>query len=80
MADGRRREEWVHTSHILAAICNIMRDTRKHGAVSAAKLNPFATAEERGDRPAKKVGVGFLKALFVDNDQAAVMAALEGAS
>lgn len=49
MADGRQRNEWEHTSWVLAMLVNTAanRDLRKQKAVRPDEFNPFATKSHR---------------------------------
>ncbi len=40
MAEGRRHEQWHHTSHILAMLYNAFRD-RGQRALGPAEFHPF---------------------------------------
>jgi len=64
MADARRRDEWQHTSAVLAMLANVHRNPKK-------RPRPFTPAEfhpliEPQKAPAAKAGIRTLKTIFVD--------------
>jgi hypothetical protein len=64
MVDGRRRETWNHTAHLLAMLANCHRDEKR-------RKNPFLPGEFNPTikRPKVKLPtmpVSVLKPLFVD--------------
>jgi len=64
MADARRRDEWQHTSAVLAMLANIHRNPKKKPQpFTPAEFNPLAG--ERKSAP-PKTGVRTLKTIFVD--------------
>lgn len=65
MAEGRLREEWRQTSHVLALLANCHRDPKRTSAFAAADFDPFA-ALDRAKTPRPQVGVEVLKAIFID--------------
>lgn len=73
MADGRCRQEWDHTASLLAAIASIFA---KNGSTpKPSDFHPYLRRERKSE-PIKKVGVKFLKALFIDRDKKAIAEAL----
>lgn len=46
MAEGRQREAWNHTSHVLTMLYNIHRDPRRTKAASAADFHPLSRRQE----------------------------------
>jgi hypothetical protein len=66
MAEARGRDNWAHTSALLALIANVNRDPRKTPAASPADFNPFE-AKNRGNvlRLPKSEAFSMLKAMFV---------------
>ncbi len=67
MAETRGRAEWGRTSALLALIANANRDPRRTKAFSPDDFNPYARADREG---VLKAGIGALKAVFVDKQQA----------
>lgn len=64
MAEGRQRENWTHTSHVLALIANVNRDPKKTPAFEPADWNPMLQRQEESDPP--EADITILKTLFVD--------------
>lgn len=64
MGEARCRENWTHTSEIVAMMINVNRDPRKSPPVLAAELNPYRI--QRPTRMGRKAGFEMLKAVFVD--------------
>ncbi|GHT12321.1 hypothetical protein FACS1894170_06990 [Planctomycetales bacterium] len=46
MAEGKQSADWNRTSHLLALLININRDTKKSRVVKPAELNPFAVKKK----------------------------------
>jgi hypothetical protein len=46
MIDGKRREQWSHTSHLIAALVN-SNPFRKGEPVSPDTFNPYAQEKEQ---------------------------------
>jgi len=63
MVEGRQREAWNHTSHILATLLNVNRGSRHAKTFSPAELNPYLQSEARANRPRIK-DVGLLARMF----------------
>ncbi len=42
MAEGQGREQWAHTSTVLAMIANVNRDPKKGRALKPDDFNPYA--------------------------------------
>lgn len=64
MAEGRRREQWVHTSHLLAELMNGARVRKDKKAWLAVQLNPFATKEKKQEKAVKLTPTEFVKGLL----------------
>lgn len=73
MAEGRGREAWDHTAALLAAIASIF--AKKGRSPKVADFHPYKQRDAK-EKPLKKVGVKFLKALFIDRDKKAIAEAL----
>jgi hypothetical protein len=64
-ADARRRDEWQHTSALLAMFANVHRNPKKKPQpFTPAEFNPLA--DERKKPVKAKTGVRTLKTIFVD--------------
>jgi len=49
MAEARGRDNWAHTSAILALIANVNRDPKKTRPFKPADFDPYATKDRRED-------------------------------
>ena len=67
MAEGRQREAWDHTSHLLAMLFNANRDPKKTSPAGAANFHPLVKREKPA-RPEKKAKIGILKSVFVRDE------------
>ena len=63
MAEAKSRDNWNHTSAILALIINVNRDSKKRRAVSPKELNPH---EQKKKTVLRGKGLRILKDVFVD--------------
>lgn len=63
MAEERQRDQWSHTSLVLAVLANIHRDPKRAGRYTADDFNPFTARKP----VTMKAGVGILKQVFVDS-------------
>ena len=67
MADARRRDEWQHTSAVLAMLANVHRNPKKKPQpFTPADFNPLA---ERKPVTIAKTDIRILKRVFVDHLQ-----------
>ena len=66
MAESRSKDNWNHTSAVLALIINVNRDPKKHGAVSPKELNPH---EKKVKTILKGKELRILKDVFIDRKQ-----------
>ena len=66
MAESRSKDNWNHTSAVLALIINVNRDPKKHGAVSPKELNPH---EKKVKTVLKGKELRILKDVFIDRKQ-----------
>ena len=64
MAQARSRSDWSRVSSLMALIANVNRDPKKTRAFRPADFDPH---QER-QRPAAKVNIDVLKAVFVDRE------------
>ena len=65
MAEGRDKQCWNHTSHVLALIANVNRDPKKSRAFKPADFNPYAKQKSCGGVPITKENIGILKSVFI---------------
>jgi len=64
MAEARSRDEWAHTSAILALIANVNRDPKKGRPLKPADFDPYA-AKDRREEAIEVTDMGVLKDAFV---------------
>ncbi|MCK4982810.1 MAG: hypothetical protein KAS17_07790 [Victivallaceae bacterium] len=62
MADARGKDNWNHTSSVLAMLFNINRDPKKQRAVSPEIFNPYETRKVKNDT---RMAFDFMKSLWV---------------
>jgi hypothetical protein len=63
MAEAKSRQQWSHTSAILAMVANVHRDAKKTRALRPADFHPH----RRHEQPTiTKVGINVLKQVFVE--------------
>jgi hypothetical protein len=63
MAEAKSRDNWNHTSAVLALIINVNRDPKKQRAVKPKELNPH---EQKPRTILRGKGLRVLKDVFVD--------------
>ena len=64
MVDACRRDEWQHTSAVLAMLANAHRNPKKKPQpFTPAEFNPLVNERKK---PKAKTGVRTLKTIFVD--------------
>jgi len=63
MAEAKGKDNWNHTSAILALIMNVNRDPKKHSAVSPRELNPY---EKKVKTVLRGKDLRILKDVFID--------------
>ncbi len=63
MAEGKRKNEWAHTSHILAMMFNT-NVSKESDMMQPREFDPFAEPI-----PVAVVGVEFLKDLYIKKDK-----------
>jgi len=66
MAEAKSRDNWNHTSAVLALIMNVNRDPKKHSAVTPRELNPH---EKKVKTVLRGKGLRILKDVFVDRNK-----------
>ncbi|MCC7408661.1 MAG: hypothetical protein IT442_11365 [Phycisphaeraceae bacterium] len=64
MAEGRSRQEWSHTSTILAMLANTHRDPRKSRPFKPRDFDPYARIDQRDEAIAID-DLGVLKQAFM---------------
>ena len=68
MAEAKSRDNWTHTSAVLAMTANCHRDPKKTKAFKPADFDPYALAEKK--RPVGRIkDLGILKTVFVDRER-----------
>ncbi|HNQ22491.1 MAG TPA: hypothetical protein PKK06_05295 [Phycisphaerae bacterium] len=63
MAEARGRDNWAHTSAILALVANVNRDPKKTRAYRPADFDPY-TARDRRDEALEITDLAVLKDAF----------------
>jgi len=63
MAEAKSKDNWNHTSAILALIINVNRNPKKQGAVTPKEINPH---EQKPKTILKGKGLRILKDVFVN--------------
>lgn len=66
MAEARGRDQWAHTSTVLALVANVNRDAKKSRAFKPGDFNPYETRRARGGVPLVAENLAILKRVFVD--------------
>lgn len=64
MAEAKGRDNWNHTSAVLAMIANVNRDPKKTPAFQPADFDPYRP--RKATRVSRKAGFAMLKAVFVN--------------
>jgi hypothetical protein len=64
MADSRGRDNWNHTSSLLAMLFNINRDPKKQRAISPEIFNPYATHKAKKDT---RMAFDFMRELWTES-------------
>ncbi|HPD17392.1 MAG TPA: hypothetical protein PLE19_20840 [Planctomycetota bacterium] len=63
MAEARGRDNWAHTSAILALVANVNRDPKKTRAYKPSDFDPY-TAKDRRDEAIEVTDMAVLKDVF----------------
>ncbi len=66
MAEARAKENWTHTSSVLAMIANVNRDPKKSRAFRPDDFNPYA-AKRTSAIAIKAENIGIVKKAFLGN-------------
>ena len=64
MAEAKAKDNWAHTSAMLAMTANVNRDPKKDRAFKPADFDPYAGRAKSGVRITKS-NIGILKQVFV---------------
>lgn len=65
MAEAKARNDWAHTSCVLAMLANTHRDPKKGRARKPSDFNPFEKGSKTGNGvPLNDGGLDMLKAMF----------------
>ena len=67
MAEARSRENWAHTSSVLAMLANVNRDPKKTKPFKPSDFDPYGNANKSA-KPVIRKGEDFdiLKMVFID--------------
>jgi len=65
MAEAKSKDNWNHTSAVLALIINVNRNPKKQRAVTPREINPH---EQKAKTILKGKDIRILKDVFVDQD------------
>ena len=63
MAEARGRDNWAHTSAILALVANVNRDPKKNRPFKPADFDPYA-GKDRRDEAIEVTDMAVLKDAF----------------
>ena len=63
MTEGRRRDNWSHTSSVMALIANVNRDPKRSRAFKPADFDPYAD-KKQGRIVIDKENISVLKTYF----------------
>ncbi|MCK4603005.1 MAG: hypothetical protein KAU28_11095 [Phycisphaerae bacterium] len=66
MAEAKARDEWNHTSAVLAMLANVNRDPKKGRGFRPDDFNPYAAKRKTGIA-IRADNIGILKQAFVGN-------------
>jgi hypothetical protein len=64
MADSRGRDNWNHTSSLLAMLFNINRDPKKQRAISPDVFNLYVTRKPKKDT---RMAFDFMRELWTES-------------
>jgi len=64
MAEARGRDNWAHTSAILALVANVNRDPKKTRAFKPADFDPYSAKDKR-DGAIEVTDMAVLKDAFI---------------
>jgi len=69
MAEGRGRDNWAHSSVLLALIVNVNRDPKKTRAFKPADFDPYADKYSKRGVVVNKDNISVLRNAFVGGAQ-----------
>jgi hypothetical protein len=64
MAEARGRDNWAHTSAVLALVANVNRDPKKTRAYKPSDFDPYSAKDKR-DEAIEVTDMGVLKDAFL---------------
>jgi len=62
MVNGRQREMWNHTSHVLCLVANANRDPKRSKALKPSDFNPLAQRRQK----VRAAPITVLRDVFID--------------
>ena len=68
MAEARGRDNWAHTSAVLALVANVNRDPKKTRAYKPSDFDPYSAREKR-DEAIEVTDMGVLKDAFMNKER-----------
>jgi hypothetical protein len=68
MAEARGRDNWAHTSAILALVANVNRDPKKTRAYKPSDFDPYSAREKR-DEAIEVTQMAVLKDAFTNKER-----------
>jgi len=68
MAEARGRDNWAHTSAVLALVANVNRDPKKTRPYKPADFDPYSTRRER-DEAIEVEDLAVLKDAFTNKER-----------
>lgn len=64
MSESRCRQQWQHTSSLMALLVNINSDPKKGRTAKPSEFNPYEQAKA-GAKPTMRMSIAGLKGMFV---------------
>ena len=68
MAEARSRDNWAHTSVVLALIANVNRDPKKTRAYKPSDFNPYSAGDKR-NKAIEVTNMTLLKDAFTNKER-----------
>ena len=68
MAEARGRDNWAHTSAVLALVANVNRDPKKTRPFKPADFDPYSAKDKRGEA-IEVTDMAVLKDAFLQTSQ-----------